>query len=167
MRESDEKAYDQIFAAEYGQIVRVAFLVTGDRDAAQEVAQDAFGQLFVHWRKVKDYDRPGAWVRRVAIRRAVKHREQRRRASQAQNDIIDLTRTHQSDHRRDLDLLVALRELSPQQRAAVVLHYYEDQPVRDVAATMRCSEATAKVHLHRGRARLATILGEESSDVMG
>jgi len=166
MKERDEQAYDQLFATEFPRIVRAAFLVTGDRDAAQEVAQDAFGQLFIHWRKVKGYDRPGAWVRRVAIRRAVKHRDRSRKVSVASSEFIDLTEPVQDDVPRDLDLIDALGHLSAQQRAAVVLHYYEDQPVRDVAATLRCSEATAKVHLHRGRTRLAGILQGASSDVI-
>lgn len=167
MKERDEQAYDQLFATEYPRVVRAAFLVTGDRDAAQEIAQDAFGQLFVHWRKVKGYERPGAWVRRVAIRRAVRQRDRRRRVSLTSPDTIDLTESADPDLPRDLDLLDALGHLSPQQRAAIVLHYYEDQPVRDVAATLRCSEATAKVHLHRGRTRLAGILQGASTDVMG
>ncbi len=166
MKERDEQAYDRLFANEYPRVVRAVFLVTGDRDAAQEVAQDAFGQLFIHWRKVKGYDRPGAWVRRVAIRRAVKQRERNRKVSAASADFIDLTEPAQDDLPRDLDLIDALGHLSAQQRAAVVLHYYEDQPVRDVAATLRCSEATAKVHLHRGRTRLAGILQGASSDVL-
>jgi RNA polymerase sigma-70 factor (ECF subfamily) len=166
MKESDEHAYDRLFATEYPRVMRAAFLVTGDRDAAQEVAQDAFGQLFIHWRKVKGYDRPGAWVRRVAIRRAVKQRERGRKVTVASREFIDLTEPAQNDVPRDLDLIDALGHLSAQQRAAVVLHYYEDQPVRDVAATLRCSEATAKVHLHRGRTRLAGILQGASSDVL-
>ena len=166
MKERDEQAYDRLFATEYSRVLRAAFLVTGDRDAAQEVAQDAFGQLFIHWRKVKGYDRPGAWVRRVAIRRAVKQRERGRKVTVASGEFIDLTEPAQNDVPRDLDLIDALGHLSAQQRAAVVLHYYEDQPVRDVAATLRCSEATAKVHLHRGRTRLAGILQGASSDVV-
>lgn len=167
MKERDEQAFDQLFASEYSHVVRAVYLVTGDRDAAQEVAQDAFGQLFVHWRKVKGYERPGAWVRRVAIRRAVKQRNRGRKIAVASGDVIDLTESNEPDVPRDLDLIDALGHLSPQQRAAIVLHYYEDQPVRDVAATLRCSEATAKVHLHRGRTRLAGILQGASSDVLG
>ena len=167
MKERDEQAYDRLFATEFPHIVRAAYLVTGDRDAAQEVAQDAFGQLFVHWRKVKGYERPGAWVRRVAIRQAVKQRNRERKVSVGSGDVIDLTQSNEPDVPRHLDLIDALGHLSHQQRAAIVLHYYEDQPVRDVAATLKCSEATAKVHLHRGRTRLAGILRGASSDVMG
>jgi DNA-directed RNA polymerase specialized sigma24 family protein len=59
------------------------------------------------------------------------------------------------------DLLGALRELSPSQRAAVYLHYQADLSVRDVAHVMGSTSAAVKVHLMRGRRRLAQLLGTE------
>ena len=59
------------------------------------------------------------------------------------------------------DLLEALRELTPAQRAAVYLHYRADLPVREVAHITGMSTAAVKVHLMRGRKRLAVLLGEE------
>ncbi|HEX2031074.1 MAG TPA: sigma factor, partial [Actinomycetota bacterium] len=57
-----------LFREEYPSIVRTAYLMLGDREAAEDVAQEAFARLFARWGKVSRYDRPGAWVRRVAIR---------------------------------------------------------------------------------------------------
>jgi RNA polymerase sigma-70 factor (ECF subfamily) len=48
----------------------------------------------------------------------------------------------------------------------VVLFYYEDRPVSEIATILGCSESTAKVHLHRARKSLARILGEEAADVV-
>ncbi len=62
------------------------------------------------------------------------------------------------------DLLRAMRQLSPSQRAAVYLHYQADLPVREVAQAMGTSVAAVKVHLHRGRTRLRTMLGTEEVD---
>ena len=59
------------------------------------------------------------------------------------------------------DLLHALRELTPAQRAAVYLHYRVDLPVREVARVTGMSSAAVKVHLMRGRRRLRELLGEE------
>jgi RNA polymerase sigma-70 factor (ECF subfamily) len=59
------------------------------------------------------------------------------------------------------DLLRALRHLSPAQRAAVYLHYQADLPVREVARLTGTSSASVKVHLSRGRKRLAEMLGED------
>ena len=66
------------------------------------------------------------------------------------------------------ELVEALRELSPNQRAAIVLRYEADLPVGEVARRMGISAATVRVHLHRGRNRLRELLGakdtEESDD---
>ena len=64
-----------------------------------------------------------------------------------------------------MDLQRALRALSPAQRTAVVLFYYEDQPVGEVASLMECSDGAVKTHLHRARKHLAEVLGEELDDV--
>jgi RNA polymerase sigma-70 factor (ECF subfamily) len=58
----------------------------------------------------------------------------------------------------------ALRRLSPNQRAAIVLHYYVDLPVKEIARALGISPATVKVHLFRGRGRLRDLLGGEESD---
>jgi RNA polymerase sigma-70 factor (ECF subfamily) len=105
-------------------------LVVGDHEVAKEIVDEAFTQLYVHWRKVSGYDRPGAWVRKVAIRLAVKDRDR---------------------HPRSEPLPV---ELPKMQRAAVVLHYFNDLPVSDVADALGCRESTVKVHLHRARQSL-------------
>ncbi len=58
-------------------------------------------------------------------------------------------------------VIEALRQLSPNQRAAIVLFYEVDLPVADVARRLGITSATARVHLHRGRTRLREILGAE------
>ena len=61
----------------------------------------------------------------------------------------------------DLDLARAIRALSPRQRAAVALYYFEDRPLTEIAMLLGCSHSTAKVHLFKARRRLATLLGED------
>ncbi len=62
------------------------------------------------------------------------------------------------------DLLLALRALSPGQRAAVYLHYQADLPVREVASLMGTSAAVVKVHLSRGRRRLQDLLTDRDEE---
>ena len=61
-------------------------------------------------------------------------------------------------------LMGALRRLSPNQRAAVVLHYDEGLKTREIAGVLGMSSATVKVHLHRGRKRLRELLGSDEID---
>jgi RNA polymerase sigma-70 factor (ECF subfamily) len=64
----------------------------------------------------------------------------------------------------DVDVLRAVRALPLRQRTAVVLHYFEDLSLHDVAEVLECSPSTAGVHLHRARARLGGLLQEVSRD---
>src|SRR6476661_9829005 len=69
-----DAAFDALFRREFGAITRTAYLVVGDWEVAREIAQDAFVQVLRHWRKVQEMESPGGWVRRVAIRDAVRSR---------------------------------------------------------------------------------------------
>lgn len=64
--------YAVLFQREFPKVVRTVYLVVRDHGRAEELAQEAFVQLLMHWKKVSGYDRPEAWVRRVAIRLAIR-----------------------------------------------------------------------------------------------
>jgi RNA polymerase sigma factor (sigma-70 family) len=151
-----------MYVATYPALVRTIRCVVADRGQAEDIAQEAFVQLVRHWRKVSRYDEPGAWLRRVAIRMAVKETQRsrlrpvRERLSQpppAGEPIVS-----------DPALIAAVRELSPRQRAVVALFYLEDRPMQEIAELLGCSVSTGWVHLHRARRTLADRLGEEVSD---
>jgi len=153
--------YERLFHEQYSRILRTVFLVCHDHDRAEDIAQDAFVQLWRHWEKVRRLDRPGAWVRRVAIRLAVRslRREDARRTAERQSAPPWV------ENPTDREILEAVRSLPPRQRAAVVLHYFEDLTTPEIGQLLGCSAATARVHIHRGRRHLAEIL--ERAEVMG
>ena len=157
MDKDADESYEWFFRTEFPQVVRTAYLVMYDQDGARDVAQEAFVQLLRHWAKVSKYDKPEAWVRRVAIRLAVKAAKKQRRLS----PFTDADDQHASSSLPDPDLARAVASLPRTQRAAVVLFYFEDRPVSDIAEVLECSESTAKVHLYRARKKLAEQLGEE------
>lgn len=162
MQDADQGGFDELFRYEYPRILQTIRLVLGDRAAAEDVAQDAFAQLLVHWRKVSRYDQPGAWVRRVALRMAMRWRTRRIAEARA----ISLMSGPEAHPTSDPDLDRALRAIPIMQRAAIVLRYFEDRPVAEVADLLGCAEGTAKTHLHRGRQRLGELLQErEENDV--
>jgi RNA polymerase sigma factor (sigma-70 family) len=155
-----DAAYTQLFRAEFAAVTKSVFFIIHDREKAEDVAQDAFVQLLKNWKKVSVYERPDAWVRRVAIRLAVRQVRRDRLLSIIKRDI----RTAPEVKARDLDVFACIRQLPAMQRAAIVLFYFEDRPIAQVAEILGCAEATARVHLHRGRKRLAHLLGEGDLD---
>jgi RNA polymerase sigma-70 factor, ECF subfamily len=153
--------YEQVYLAEYDHIARTVYLVVRDAARAEDLTQEAFVRLYLRWGKVGRYERPGAWVRRVAIRLATReaHRERVRSLLERQ------ARAPVMANDPDADLMHAVGALPLRQRAAVVLFYFEDLPVAEVADTLGMSESAVKVTLHRARQALAARLGEEASDV--
>src|SRR5436190_9329420 len=118
---TDGGDFDSLFAVEYPAVLRTIYLVCRDTQRAQDITQDAFVELLRHWAKVSQYDRPGAWVRKVAIRKLIRHqrREVRRRAAEFSYE------QPASWEPADLDLIRAVAGLPVRQRTAVVLYYYE------------------------------------------
>ena len=159
----DRDGYDAFFRACYVPVVRTVFLVVHDRPLAEDVAQEAFYRLLKHWRSVSRYELPEAWVRRVAIRIAV--REVQRSAARVVKERREVLDRH--DDLPDPDVARAVRDLSPMQRTAVALYYWEDRPVAEIADLLEVSQATVKQHLHRARQRLAQVLSEEVTDGAG
>jgi RNA polymerase sigma-70 factor (ECF subfamily) len=159
-----DAAFTAFFAAEYTRMVRTVYLVVHDHGHAEEIAQDAFLQLLEHWEQIVDYEQPGAWVRRVAIRMAVRvvKRERMRSLLERRNAPERLAGADLPPPRAEV--LAAVRTLPTNQRVAVVLHYFEDRPVAEIADALGCAPATARVHLHKARQRLASQLNEEVTD---
>ena len=157
----DEAGFDALFRRELGPITRTAYLVVGDWEVARELAQDAFVQALRHWRKVRDLESPGGWVRRVAIRDAVRTR---RRDARGRELALGAAPDAASGGSITLDVRDALLALPVRQRAAIVLHYLDDRPVAEIATLLGCSSGSVKTHLARGRHALAALLGEDVTD---
>ena len=165
MKKRDQEEFEQVFRSAYRAVLRTTTLVLQDRGRAEEVTQDAFLRLYERWGGAVTYEHPGAWVRRVAVRDAIRRAKRERVVP-----VMTLTDTDTGapgDRLPDIDLLDAVGALPPQQRAAVALHYLEDLPVDQVAALMDIAPATVRQHLFRARSQLAERLGETLEEVTG
>jgi RNA polymerase sigma factor (sigma-70 family) len=161
MRSLEQQEYDWYFRACFAPVSRTVFLIVHDRMLAEDITQEALYRMLRHWRTVSTYERPEAWVRRVAIRMAV--REVQRAVARPAKERLGQPVPY--DDVPDPDVARAVAGLAPMQRAVVVLFYWEDRPVHEIAELLRVSDSTVKQHLHRARHRLAVLLGEEVDDV--
>jgi RNA polymerase sigma factor (sigma-70 family) len=160
--EGADAEYTWMFRNEFPAVVRTAYLILHDRQGAEDVAQQAFAQLLVHWRKVSRYEQPGAWVRRVAIRLAGRAVRRDRLRAILHQQVEPSTPTSPLD----MDLVRALKTLPPRQRAAIALFYFEDRPVQEIADILNCSGSTAKAHLFKARGKLRSLLREDEEEAL-
>jgi len=152
---NDAHDYDAIWRRSGATLWRAVYAYSGGRrDVADEAVAEAFARVMARGSEVRD---PVAYLYRVAFR--VASAELVRTAKEVA-DVPEMVMADPSQNGLP-DLLHALKELTPAQRAAVYLHYRADMPVRQVADLMGTSTAAVKVHLMRGRRRLAALLGED------
>jgi RNA polymerase sigma-70 factor (ECF subfamily) len=110
--------YTAFFRDEFAGVLRTIELMLRDHGRAEEITQDAFVQLYLNWPKVSRYDRPEAWVRRVAIRLVTRSVRRERLWRLVRGQLMPSEPAPPSRH----DLAGAIRQLSGGQRAAIVLH---------------------------------------------
>jgi RNA polymerase sigma-70 factor (ECF subfamily) len=152
-----EGDFEAFFRREYAAQVRVAYVILGDDGLAREIAQEAFARALQRWTRLAAYERPGAWVRLVCVRLALRSRD--KRSVEVSQELHPPSAA--VDPLRDVDLTRALLSLPRAQRTVIALHHLCDWPMPEVATAMRIRQSTARVHLARGRATLATLLAEE------
>ena len=156
--------FDDFFRSEYPRLVPMVHALLGDRGRAEDVAQEALATAQQSWPTVSRYERPGAWVRRVALNRASNVRRRRGREVVALRRVGIKPETADAPAMGDERLWQLVRELPEQQRFAVVLYYVEDRSVVEVAEILECSEGSVKTHLSRARAALARALGDRAEE---
>jgi len=152
--------FTDLYASSFARLVGQVTVVTADRDAAEEAVQEAFGRLWKQWESLASYDRPEAWVRRVAINLAIS-RWRRVRRLRPLGERPGAAREDDGALRHDVQR--ALRTLPVRQRHALLLHHVVGLPVADVAREMGAPEGTVKSWLFRGREALQRSLGIEEA----
>lgn len=142
--------------------VRLAYLVTADRELARDIAQDAFVRVAGRFRHLRFPDAFDAYLRRTVVNLCLSHfrherveREHLEREALAPSRVVDQPDLGDRD-----ELRRALRRLPVRQRTALVLHYYEDLSEQGVADAMRCSVPAARSLISRGMQALRTIVEE-------
>ena len=148
--------YEQVFRDAAPGLWRTIYaFAAGRRAVADDAVAEAFARALERADQIRD---PVPWLYRTAFRLAAEDLRRERREPEP-----DCDRT--AAPAAGLGALVlALRQLSPAQRAAVVLHYEADLPVQEVARRMGTSAGAVKVHLFRGRRRLRELLGAQEAD---
>lgn len=154
-----ETDFDAFFRRERVGLVALAAAVSGSHLAAEDLAHEALTRAYQRWDRLVEYDKPGAWVRRVTINLALSSRKRLANEAKARLRLRAEPTMAPAPEIHD-DVWAAVKQLPGKQRAAVALHYLEDRSTAEIAEVLDCAEATARVHLHRGRQALGEMLEE-------
>lgn len=155
--------YDAFVLGASPRLLRAAYLLTGDRGAAEDLLQDVLERLYIAWPRVQD---PSAYARRSLVHASTNRwrRRSRRRETQLTSE-HDVGVPDLADPGAERDRVVrALAHLPAGQRAVVVLRYLEDLSEAQTAEALGCSTGTVKSQTSRALARLRDLLDDVPAD---
>jgi RNA polymerase sigma-70 factor (sigma-E family) len=160
----DVAEFSEFATLRWSSLVRTAYLLTGDRGHAEDLVQTALTKCFVAWPRLRSRDAADAYVRKVVLNTFISWRRKR---SWHELPSEDPPEEVAADTTEDLAqrsvLLAALADLPPRQRAVVVLRFYEDLGIQQVAKELGCSTGSVKRQTSEALKKLRRIIGDELS----
>lgn len=164
MSPEDEQEYGDFVVARSRRLCEFAYLLCGDWHQAEDAVQHSLTRLYLSWSRLHTREAVDPYVRRIVLRTVLDNRRLarvRREASWASPpETVDGSAAVEATADR-LAVLAALAKVAPRQRAVLVLRYWEDQSVEDVAAALGCSVGTVKSQSARGLQTLRQLLTED------
>jgi len=158
-----EPILDEVMRERAPRLLAYANLLTGDATEAQDVLQDALVRTFSRGRAFDNANLAEAYVRRAIPSVFIDRLRKRRAAERAHERDVAIGGRDVPVTDRDvvMDVRAALAALPPQERACVVLRFYDDLTVPQISAQLSLAEGTVKRYLSDASGRLASMLGED------
>ena len=169
-RSGDPEAFAGLIRDAAVRLDGAARLILRDPELARDAVQDALIRAWRDLSGLRDPDRFDAWLHRLTVNACLDiARRRRRRAQEVELTVLHMPMVHDATGAfADRELLAeALRRLSPEWRAVVVMHYYLGMPLPEVASSLGIPIGTAKSRLHRAVEDMrSVVVGDEGSPIV-
>jgi len=163
-----EAGQEEFVQAHLRRIFLIVYRILGNVEDAQDVTQDVFIKALQRQDQIKDLDKAAHWLSRIASNAAIDHLRRKKRITwteldeplqnmlPAAGDSVEEQLLHTE---RRSQLQSVLNQLTPRERAALVLRDVEDMPAEDVARVLNCGKATVRSHIANARTKFRRLMG--------
>ncbi len=162
LKQGDRQAFDRIYGLYCDKAMRTAFCLAGNRQDAEDIVQDTFVKVYQHIGELKNEDGFGSWFFRILTRTAWSYLKKARTelpdeevGRKADESFLRETGMDFAGRLAEEEEAEQIRrrilELPEKHRTALVLYYYEELPLREIARIMGCLPGTVKSRLHTAR----------------
>ena len=150
-------------------LVGYAYLITGSLSEAEDITQEAIVRTFVRGQSRTDLDYAEAYIRKTIVNEAINRTRHRRLALSRRTQVArpESAPGHDGWVAEHADIAEALAALTTQERACVVLRYFEDMTVPQIAGALHLAEGTVKRYLFNAADKLRSFLDDEAIDDPG
>lgn len=155
-----DEEFTELVHAVWPGLYRTAYLMLGEHQLAEDLVQTALAKTYASWRRVKDPAAAPGYARVVLVNTAASWFRRRGWRNERPTQTLPEAATDSDPSTRPA-VVDALRALPPRQRAVVVLRYYDDLSVREVARTLGIGEGTVKSQTAAALSHLRLLLGDD------
>ena len=171
LQAGNKTAFDGIYQKYGNMALRIAFMVSGNMADSEDIVQEAFVKCYTHIKELKNPDVFKSWFLQILYRTAY-HKQKNKNQLQFMEDLSVVAPQETSPDIAETVLqgeevrrvAMALGKLSMKHRTTIILHYYNQLSVQEIAAVMGCSEGTVKSRLFSARNKLKNILLQDSEE---
>lgn len=158
----DVADYSDFVALRWTSLLRTAYLLTGDHGHAEDLVQTALAKCFVAWPRLRASDAADAYVRKTLLNTYISWRRKKSWHELPSEDPPEPEGVDGTEALAERSVVLeALAALPPKQRAVVVLRFYEDLGVRQVARQLGCSTGSVKRQTFEALKKLRRAIGED------
>ncbi|MCC5803566.1 sigma-70 family RNA polymerase sigma factor [Rossellomorea vietnamensis] len=158
-RKGDEKAFQELIDIEKNKLYRMAYVYVKNEDDALDIVQEAIYKAFISIKSLKHPQYFSTWLSRILINSALDFiKKHERTITTEEMDVIPGERHSLIEEK--LDLALAIEELDVPYKTVIILRYYKDFTVKQIAEILDCPEGTIKTRLHRAIRQLKSELKE-------
>ncbi len=158
-RPPTDDEFAELVHACWAGLYRTAYLMLGDAAEAEDLVQTALAKTYANWRKVRSVEAAPGYARTTMVNTAASWFRKKGWRNERPTEVLPEL-AHEADLSDRPALLDALATLPPRQRAVIVLRYYEDLSVAQVATALGITDGTVKSQTSDALARLRTLLGD-------
>ncbi|MBQ9156892.1 MAG: RNA polymerase sigma factor [Eubacterium sp.] len=168
-KQGDRSSFDLLYEKYKNLALRTAYLICRKKEDSEDILQETFVLCHLHIEELKKEGEFKSWMLRILVREAYRMLKEKQReipdeeiglrlSGQTVPDILD----QEIARDQELTILSAIDQLSPNHRLAVILYYYDELSVKEIARVTGCLEGTVKSRLYFARRKLRSILEKEA-----
>lgn len=165
-RSGDDKAFIALVQLEKENLYRIAYLYVKTREDALDLVSETVYKAYVSIRKLRDPATFKAWITRILVNCSLDHLKKRGKVVFLNAVEIDSLpgEGEWQGRAENLDIYAAMDSLDEKCRTVIILKYFQDFTIAQIAGIMDCPQGTVKTYLHRALGNLRTKLKEDWSN---
>ncbi|MBU5668316.1 RNA polymerase sigma factor [Peptoniphilus sp. MSJ-1] len=158
IKAGDKKSFDELYEEYYLILFRTAYLILGNKEDSEDVLQDTFVSIYTNINRLKNPSKLKSWIFTILKNTAYTKYKNRKREfpdDEISNKVdVEINSNLENEIAIKSDLKKCLMALGPKEREVIVLYYFNEFSIREIAKIQRTFEGTVKSRLYRARKKL-------------